>query len=137
MVRPHTLPGVPLEAQADPVALVTTVERLLARVFIDSQWVHRFWGCHRLTERSFHLRGRQFHICARCTGLTSGAGLSLLVLPWRQVAPTIFLVAALILAADGLSQLVGMRTSNNIIRFATGFTCGLTALSAVLVLGGF
>ena len=111
-------------------------ERMLTRVFIDGAWTHRAWGCHRLPERSFHLRGRQFHLCSRCTGLTSGVALSILLVPWRHAVPAVFLISTIVLAADGLSQMHGLRTSNNWLRFTTGFACGLTALSTFLAWGG-
>lgn len=36
--------------------------------------------CHRLTERTFMINGRQLPLCARCTGMYLGAALSLLTL---------------------------------------------------------
>ena len=36
--------------------------------------------CHRITERSFAINGRQLPLCARCTGMYLGAALSLIVL---------------------------------------------------------
>ena len=36
--------------------------------------------CHRITERSFIINGRQFPLCARCTGMYLGAALSLIIL---------------------------------------------------------
>ena len=36
--------------------------------------------CHRITERSFIINGRQLPLCARCTGMYLGAALSLIIL---------------------------------------------------------
>ncbi len=36
--------------------------------------------CHRITERSFTIAGRQFPLCARCSGMYLGAALVLLVM---------------------------------------------------------
>ena len=36
--------------------------------------------CHRITERSFTINGRQFPLCARCTGMYLGAALTIVVL---------------------------------------------------------
>ena len=32
---------------------------------------HRL-GCHQMEERSFHFKGYQFPVCARCTGVIIG-----------------------------------------------------------------
>ena len=36
--------------------------------------------CHRITERSFTVNGRQFPLCARCTGMYLGAALVLVII---------------------------------------------------------
>ena len=36
--------------------------------------------CHQLSERSFHLSGIQFPVCARCTGLYLGGALGMAML---------------------------------------------------------
>ena len=36
--------------------------------------------CHRITERSFVINGRQFPLCARCTGMYLGVALTFLIL---------------------------------------------------------
>jgi uncharacterized membrane protein len=36
--------------------------------------------CHQLPERSFHLSGIQFPVCARCTGLYLGAAVGMVAL---------------------------------------------------------
>lgn len=97
-------------------------QSLLSKIFIDGVWLHKYWHCHRLPERSFSLQGRQFHVCARCTGLICGApvGVGLAVL--TPAAWGLFLPALLILLMDGFTQLVGWRTSNNILRLLTGLS---------------
>ena len=110
----------------------------LTYLFIDSVWVHRWWGCHRMSERSFRLQGRQLHVCARCTGLISGLLFSpLLFIICRHLPHAIFPLFTLCLALDGVTQMLGWRSSNNHLRFVTGFGTGMTFLSALLTLGGF
>jgi uncharacterized membrane protein len=112
------------------------LNKLLITVFVDGVWIHRFWGCHRLPERSFFVEGRQFHVCARCTGLIVGLPVSILLIPLRDSLPFVFALFGILLIADGLTQFVRWRTSNNQLRFITGFGTAATLLpSAVDLLG--
>lgn len=104
---------------------MSVIKFLLSSIFIDGVWVHKYWHCHRLPHRSFKLDGRQFHVCSRCTGLIMGAPFGVILVGvgfsfwyWFIPAITVFLV-------DGLTQLWGWRTSNNFIRFLSGFTVSL------------
>jgi uncharacterized membrane protein len=107
------------------------------RVFVDGVWLHRYWGCHRMPERCFFVQGRQFHVCARCTGLLIGLPLSLILLPIlflpiRAELPFVFLSFAAALVIDGLSQYYRMRTSTNSLRFITGIGTTATFLPTLL-----
>jgi len=80
--------------------------------------------------------GRQFHICARCTGLLIGLVACPIVIPIRGLLPAVFFMAVTALLIDSLTQLAGWRESNNRLRFATGLAVGLTAGPTFLTLGG-
>ena len=90
-------------------------------------------SCHRLPERSFFFRGKQFPFCARCTGVN----LSFLFMPlfifnlisFNLAITFFFMVPAFI---DGFTQAFCKRESNNILRFLTGLMMGigLNSLSA-------
>lgn len=97
-------------------------------VFIDNALLHRWNLCHRMAERSFFLGGRQFHLCARCTGLLCGYILSpCLFFLWSfSSAVYFFPLFFLFLSLDGFTQLFGLRESNNLLRFVTGFGFGLS-----------
>ena len=90
--------------------------------------------CHQRPDRSFHLDGRRFAVCARCTGLYAGGALGLLLAAvglrrrWSAAATRIALAAALmpIAATVGLEWL-GLLQTSNLARFATGFPAGLVA----------
>ena len=92
------------------------------------RWLPRFCGCHCRPDRSFFWRGRQFPVCARCTGVLLGMAVGLctclLWLPpwWLAVVLTIPLTA------DGLVQLWTAYESTNFRRLVTGllFGWGLT-----------
>ena len=111
-------------------------ERCITQLFIDSIWIHRWWGCHRRPDRSFFLRGRQLHVCARCLGLIVGSFLSLLLIPWRQGSVLFFAAFLFVLLVDWGTQRMGWRSSNNSLRFVTGLSVGLTVLPSLLALGG-
>jgi uncharacterized membrane protein len=120
--------------QPPPLSLI---DNLLTRLFVDSVALHRFWHCHRLPERSFFVRGRQFHVCARCTGILIGLIFCFLLVPFRPMLPMVFLMSSIALIIDWGTQFVGLRKSNNGLRFVTGLAVGLTAAPTFLVVGGF
>jgi uncharacterized membrane protein len=110
------------------------VERLITRIFVDGVWLHRVWPCHRLSGRSFFLGARQFHICARCTGLALGIPGAVCVLPAGMNSLIIFGLFFSALLLDSLTQLAGFRESNNAIRFITGAGTSATFVSSLILL---
>lgn len=83
------------------------------------------WYCHRLPDRSLFYHGKQFPVCARCTGIWIGYFIGLPLVIWLQ--PTWYWALPLLLPAllDGGSQLLGWRTSNNPLRLTTGLFAGM------------
>jgi uncharacterized membrane protein len=86
--------------------------------------------CHRKCSRSFHLNGKKFPVCARCTGLLIGY----LSIPfWYVIDVDLnFLVLFLLvflsgipLLIDGFTQLKNLRESNNYLRLFTGLLCSI------------
>ncbi|MBD2079583.1 DUF2085 domain-containing protein [Leptolyngbya sp. FACHB-17] len=108
-------------------------EEILIKLFVDNTFLYKFVHCHRLSSRSFFVRNRQFHVCARCTGLVSGYVVSPLLLLVNDYASKIFIVSCTALVLDGATQLIGWRESNNMLRLFTGFTTGATALAFLWV----
>lgn len=98
--------------------------------------------CHRLTDRSFVINGRQFPLCARCTGMYLGAFLVFLVL-WlggrlrRSLLPPLPLLLALLgfvvlMGLDGINSYLHffpnaphIYTPRNWLRLTTGMGTGL------------
>ena len=81
-------------------------------------------GCHRLPERSFFYKGKQFPICARCTGVLIGQTLGfwtylLWSLPWEL---GLFFCGLMLL--DWFIQRIDLRRSTNLRRCITGVLCG-------------
>lgn len=86
--------------------------------------------CHGLPERSFHIKGHQFPVCARCTGIYLGSfsviGLVVIFDPAFQ--PLILFMGFLMTIPtfiDGLTQYLNYRESNNNLRFITGVIGGV------------
>ena len=83
-------------------------------------------GCHQLPERSFRIRGRQFPLCARCTGVLLGQGAAIVSLLCGFLPSCSAGMALLgIMGADWSLQKTGIRTSTNRWRFLTGIMGGL------------
>lgn len=117
-----------------PSGLKKAINRGLVRLFVDSGWLHR-WGCHRMPERSFFVEGRQFHVCARCTGILCGAPLGLMALPFHESMPQLFAFFFALMAVDGLTQLWEWRSSNNVLRFMSGIGFTVTGIPSIFHLG--
>lgn len=86
--------------------------------------------CHRKPERSFHINGHQFPVCARCTGFYTSLIIYIIYAYYNFVNYTsellIFAILLLFPAIiDGVSQFKGNRESNNTLRFITGLLGGL------------
>ena len=104
-------------------------EDLLIKLFVDNIFLYKIVRCHRLSSRSFFVKNRQFHVCARCTGLLTGYTLSPLFLLAEELMAKAFMVFCTLLILDGTTQLLNLRKSNNILRFITGLGAGTTFLS--------
>jgi uncharacterized membrane protein len=113
--------------------LKSLYEEILIKLFVDNLFLYKFVHCHRLSSRSFFVRNRQFHVCARCTGLITGYMVSPLLLLASESASRIFVVSCTALILDGVTQLMRWRESNNKLRVITGFVTGSTALSFLCV----
>lgn len=92
-------------------------ENLLQMLFI----------CHRRPDRSFHCsNGKQFPICARCTGILAGYLLGIIL---AIMTGPIFVTYALLLliptVLDGFIQLLTNYESNNFKRLTTGILAGV------------
>jgi uncharacterized membrane protein len=92
--------------------------------------------CHQLPERSLFLFGHKMAICARCSALYLAFwGVGLLyglwgLLPlgrryrWSPLALRWLLILSLPMIVDGTGQLLGLHTSTNFLRLATGILAG-------------
>ena len=62
--------------------------------------IGRATGCHQLPERSFSFRGKQFPVCARCTGVFIGEVLGIFLFKVGEISNIIAVVFSLIMFAD-------------------------------------
>ncbi|MDI3550620.1 MAG: hypothetical protein PWQ15_1723 [Methanobacterium sp.] len=93
--------------------------------------------CHRLPERTFRFKGHYFPVCSRCTGMYLGM---LLFFIFNYFNPLYFSFTLTLLgflmilptAIDGLTQLFGLRESNNYLRFFSGLIGGIGLLILVI-----
>lgn len=90
-------------------------------------------GCHQRADRSFFLRGRQFPVCARCTGVLLGylpavPAFFLLGASWRAAA-----AGMAVMLADWLLQRLGVAESTNPRRLLTGILGGYGIMTAQLL----
>jgi len=94
--------------------------------------------CHRKPERSFFWKGKQFPVCARCTGIHIGY-IAFPFFMFNIFTLNIWWTLALILPTyiDGLTQAFFKRESNNILRVTTGLLAGIGGTSFVAIIGKY
>lgn len=84
------------------------------------------FGCHGRADRSFFFRGRQFPLCARCTGELIGilCGIPIVIFAgYASFSVSLLLMVPLIV--DGFVQQLTSYESNNAKRLVTGFLFGM------------
>ncbi len=90
-------------------------------------------GCHQMPERSFHLNGVQFPLCARCTGVFLGQTLMVLLnLAGIQAPLVVDLALMLPMLVDWSLQYAGIRESTNRRRLITGLLAGAGYIAIVV-----
>jgi len=96
----------------------------------------KFISCHRNPSRSFFWNGKQFPICARCTGIHLGY-LSLFLFLFQVIYINWIFSMILILPTliDGLTQAYFNRESTNIMRLISGFLAGVGLMSLIHIIG--
>lgn len=86
---------------------------------------HRL-GCHQIEERSFHFKGYQFPVCARCTGVFVGEIIAIiLLLLGIKISIFVSIALLLIMGLDWFIQYIKLLQSTNIRRLITGTLAGI------------
>jgi len=82
--------------------------------------------CHQKPERSFFFRGKQFPLCARCTGILIGYIFGIVIATATDCnGYTYYVMLILPMIADGLFQNCLGIESNNVRRLITGIMGGI------------
>lgn len=81
-------------------------------------------GCHQMAERSFFIKGRQFPICARCTGVLIGNLVAYTMFFIYVIPPEVYVMGCAVMFADWYIQYIGIRKSTNRRRLITGIIGG-------------
>lgn len=87
------------------------------------------FGCHQRPERSFFIKGKQFPICARCTGELAGLIIGFLGWLFIQLPSSVYILLLIPMTVDGFIQLLTPYESTNLKRFLTGCLFGYGLIS--------
>lgn len=88
------------------------------------KWLPIIFGCHCRKDRSFYYKGKQFPICARCTGELVGIVVSIFSCFFFRLFISVSLLLLIPMIIDGVIQMKTSYESNNRRRFITGFLFG-------------
>ena len=96
-------------------------------------WGHRI-GCHQRKDRSFYWHGKQFPICARCTGVLLSYLVSIPIYLSFGGEWCFCIFAMAVMLFDWLIQFLGIRESTNLRRLFTGILGGYGVMTAQILL---
>ena len=90
-------------------------------------------GCHQREDRSFKIKGWQFPICSRCTGILTGQIIGLIIYLMKVNIPFyIDVLFLLIMFIDWYIQFKNIKESTNFRRFITGNLAGIAQTSIII-----
>ena len=81
-------------------------------------------GCHQMAERSFFLKGYQFPICARCTGVLIGEISAIICIFFVKIKWIYSILLLVPMGIDWGIQYLKICESTNIRRLVTGLLGG-------------
>lgn len=90
-------------------------------------------GCHQMAERSFFLKGYQFPVCARCTGIAIGQLLAIVLIGLKvKINIFISIFSLLAMTIDGGLQYFNYLKSTNFRRIITGILGGMAYINIIV-----
>lgn len=103
------------------------IYRAINRCYI---WLPIICGCHCMPDRSFHYKGVQFPVCARCTGAVIGFVIAVIAVFFFRMKAYVYALMLIPAVIDGTVQRFTEYRSTNLRRFVTGlpFGCGIMSL---------
>lgn len=95
----------------------------------DKQWIKlmeigNMLGCHQMPERSFFVKGFQFPVCARCTGVIISTFIAILVFCKKRLPISICFAMSYVMLFDWGIQYLDIKESTNKRRLITGLIGG-------------
>lgn len=95
----------------------------------DKQWIKLMemgdrLGCHQMPERSFFVKGYQFPVCARCTGVLISSVLATLLFFKKKLPISLCVALSSVMLFDWGIQYLKIKESTNIRRLVTGLIGG-------------
>lgn len=99
---------------------------------LDKKWlkfmeIGKKLGCHQRSDRSFSIKGYQFPVCARCTGVLVGYVLAIPTILFLKSNIWIYISVSFcsIMFIDWYIQFLRVKESTNFRRFITGILGGI------------
>ncbi len=95
----------------------------------DKQWIRlmelgEMLGCHQMPERSFFIKGFQFPVCARCTGVILSAIIATIIFFKKRLPIGLCLSMSSVMLLDWGMQYLKIKESTNSRRLITGLIGG-------------
>ncbi len=120
-----------------PKVTVIKKENIFLQEFLT--WIRTIGnhsGCHQMPARSFFYHGKQFPVCARCTGVGIGHIIAILSnIMGARVPAFISVLMLAIMGTDWAIQEAGMKESTNIRRLITGILGGFGLFNLYFIIG--
>lgn len=95
----------------------------------DKQWIKLMemgnaLGCHQMPERSFFVKGYQFPVCARCTGVILSAIIATIIFFKKKLPIGLCIAMSSVMLFDWGIQYLEIKESTNSRRLITGLIGG-------------
>lgn len=95
----------------------------------DKQWIKLMemgnaLGCHQMPERSFFIKGYQFPVCARCTGVILSAIIATIIFFKKKLPIGLCIAMSSVMLFDWGIQYLEIKESTNSRRLITGLIGG-------------